>query len=197
LTEGTGQHGPGRVVVISGPSGVGKSTIIREALERTGAAYSVSVTTRPPRPGEVEGRDYRFVDRRTFRRMVRDGELLEWAEVFGHSYGTPAEPVWQAVESGGTIVLDIDVQGALQVHRRLPAATFVLIVPPSDEDLRQRLAGRNSEDQQQAQRRLAAATKELETTRRSGIYTRCVVNDDLETAIQAVVGIVQEESPKR
>jgi guanylate kinase len=197
LSNKAEQHSPGRVVVISGPSGVGKSTIIRQVLQRTGAAYSVSVTTRPPRPGEVDGRDYRFVDRQTFHRMARDGELLEWAEVFGHDYGTPAEPVRQAIESGRTIVLDIDVQGALQVHRRLPAATFVLIVPPSDEALRQRLAGRNSEDRQQAKRRLAAATKELETTRCSGIYTRCVVNNDLETAIRAVVGIVQEESPKR
>ena len=91
--------------------------------------------------------------------MVRDGELLEWAEVFGHRYGTPAEPVRQAMAAGRTILLDIDVQGAMQVHRQMPEATFVLIVPPSDQALRQRLAARGSEDPGQAERRLAAAEK--------------------------------------
>ncbi len=197
MTEETGQRSPGRVVVISGPSGVGKSTIVRQVLRRTEVDFSVSVTTRAPRPGEVDGRDYRFVDRQAFERMVRDGKLLEWAKVFRHRYGTPAEPVRRAVEAGRTIVLDIDVQGAVQVHRKMPAATFVLIVPPGDEALRQRLAGRNSEDGSQTEQRLADAAKELEAAHRSGIYTHSVVNDDLETAIRAVVGIVQEESAKQ
>ena len=184
-------------MVISGPSGVGKSTIVRQVVARTGAVFSVSVTTRPPRAGEVDGRDYRFVDGPTFERLVRDGELLEWAEVFGHSYGTPAEPVRQAIESGKTILLDIDVQGAMQVHRQMPTATFVLIAPPDDQALQQRLAGRGSENGPEAQRRLAAAKKEVDTARRSGIYTHDVVNDDLETAIDAVVAIIQEESVER
>ncbi len=185
------------MVVLSGPSGVGKSTIVHEVLRRTGAAYSVSATTRDPRPGEVDERDYRFVDGLAFQRMVRDGELLEWAEVFGHSYGTPAEPVRQAVASGRTVLLDVDVQGAVQVHKRIPDATFVLIVPPSDEALRQRLVGRGSEDEPQARRRLAAAKRELEAAQRSGIYTHRVVNDDLEMAVQSVARIVQEESAGR
>jgi guanylate kinase len=197
LSDEAKQHGPGRVVVISGPSGVGKSTIVGEVLRQTGAAFSVSVTTRPPRPGEVDGRDYRFIDGPAFQRLDRDGELLEWAMVFGQAYGTPAKPVRQAVEAGKTIVLDIDVQGALQVHRKMPAATFVLIVPPSDEALRQRLAGRGSENGEEAQRRLAAATKELDDARRSGIYKHNIVNDDLEKAVQAIVGILREESEKK
>ncbi|MCJ7544652.1 MAG: guanylate kinase [Phycisphaerae bacterium] len=176
---------------------MGKSTIVREVLRRTGAAYSVSVTTRAPRADEVDGRDYCFVDRPTFQQKVRDGELLEWAEVFGQYYGTPAEPVRQAVASGRTVLLDIDVQGAVQVHRQMPGATFVLIAPPTDEALRRRLVGRGSEDPAQAQRRLAAARTELEQAERSGFYTHRVVNDDLETAIEAVVAVVREESAGR
>ena len=184
-------------MVVSGPSGVGKSTIVRQVLARTGAAYSISATTRSPRPGEVDGRDYRFVDRATFDRMVSGGELLEWAEVFGNRYGTPAGPVQEALESGRTIVMDIDVQGAMQVHERLPDATFVLIVPPGEQALRQRLANRGSENGPEVERRLAAAKSELDTARRSGIYAHCVVNDDLETAVEAVTAIVQQESVGR
>jgi guanylate kinase len=190
-------QGPGHVVVVSGPSGVGKSTIVGQVLQRMGAAFSVSVTTRPPRPGEVDGRDYHFIDGPTFQGLDRDGELLEWAMVFGHAYGTPARPVREAVAAGKTIMLDIDVQGAMMVHRKVPGAAFVLIVPPGDEALRQRLAGRGSENGAEAQRRLAAATKELDAARRSGIYTHQVVNDDLEKAVQAVVAIVREESVKK
>jgi guanylate kinase len=185
------------VVVVSGPSGVGKSTIVRKVLARTGAAYSVSATTRRPRAGEIDGRDYRFVDRPTFERMARDGELLEWAEVFGNLYGTPAGPVREATAAGWTVLMDIDVQGAMQVHRRMPEATFVLILPPSDQALRERLANRGSEDGAQVERRLAAAKSELDTAQRSGIYAHCVVNDDLETAIDAVTAIVQQESARR
>lgn len=184
-------------MVISGPSGVGKSTIVHEAMRRTGAAFSVSATTRAPRPGEVDGREYRFVDRPTFQRMIREGQLLEWADVFGQFYGTPAEPVRQAVASGRTILLDIDVQGAVQVHRQMPGATFVLIAPPSDDVLRQRLAARGSEERPEVERRLAAAKSELEQAERSGFYTHRAVNDDLETAIEAVVDVIQEESAGR
>jgi guanylate kinase len=176
---------------------VGKSTIVRQVLARTGAAYSISATTRSPRPGELDGRDYRFVDRATFQRMASGGELLEWAEVFGNFYGTPAGPVRQAVDSGKTIVMDIDVQGAMQVHERLPEATFVLIVPPGEQALRQRLANRGSESGPETERRLAAAKSELDTARRSGIYAHSVVNDDLETAVEAVAKVVQQESAGR
>ena len=183
----------GRLVVISGPSGVGKSTIAKEVLNRTGAAFSVSATTRRPREGERDGREYRFVDRQTFQQMIADSELLEWAEVFGEYYGTPAAPVRQAVRAGETILLDIDVQGGRQVHEKMPEATFVLIVPPGGRELADRLAGRDSESQAQRVRRLAKAEKEIETAKQSGVYNRIVVNDNLETAIGEVVKIVNEE----
>lgn len=181
----------GKLVVITGPSGVGKSTIVKEVLARTGARFSVSATTRPPRPGETNGRDYYFVDRATFERMIAAGELLEWADVFGKRYGTPAGPVRQSVASGQTVVLDIDVQGGLQVARLMPEATFVLIVPPSLDELRRRLTSRGTEDAATVARRLAKADEEIRTARDSGVYKNVVVNDDLETAIRETVNIVQ------
>ena len=185
----------GKLVVVSGPSGVGKSTILREVLRRTGALYGVSVTTRGPRPGEVDGREYRFTDRPTFRKMIDAGELLEHAEVFGELYGTPAGRVLEAIRDGKTVVLDIDVQGGLQVARKMPQATFILIVPPGEAELARRLRGRGSEDQAAVQRRLAKARYEMETARQSGVYNHVVVNDDLESAVRQVVGIVNQECP--
>ena len=183
----------GKVVVVTGPSGVGKSTILREALRRTGAAYSVSATTRDPRPGEVDGRDYRFVSRQAFEQMIADGELLEWAEVFGHYYGTPARPVRQATGDGKTMILEIDVQGGIQVHEKMPHAAFVLVLPPDEADLQRRLAARGTESQEVLQRRFTKAKEEILAARRSGIYTHTVVNDDLARAIDAVVGIIAQE----
>ena len=182
----------GRLVVITGPSGVGKSTIVQVVRERTGVLYSVSCTTRPPRPGEVDGRDYRFVSRETFERMVAADELLEWADVFGNFYGTPAQPVRDALAAGKTILLEIDIQGGLQVARRMPEATFVLIVPPDDTELRRRLVGRGTESQDVVERRLAKARQEIAAARQSGSYTHTVVNDNLERAIQEVTAIIQE-----
>jgi guanylate kinase len=189
----------GQVVVISGPSGVGKTTIVKEVLKRTGADYSVSATTRLPRAGEVDGRDYRFVDRAQFEEMVRQGRMLEWAEVFGQLYGTPEGSVQEALAAGRTMVLDIDVQGAIQVHRKMPEATFLLILPPSRQELARRLAGRGSEDPQAVARRLAAAEKEISTAQTSGVYNHEVINDRLEEAVAQVVGLIQagkKESPK-
>ena len=182
-----------RLVVITGPSGAGKSTIAKAVCERTGVLYSVSRTTRQPRPGEVDGRDYRFVSREKFQQMIDADELLEWAEVFGNLYGTPAQPVRAAMLNGGTILLEIDIQGGLQVARRAPRATFVLILPPDDAELRRRLVGRGTESQDVIERRLAKARREIATARQSGSYTHTVVNDNLERAIQEVVAIIQEQ----
>lgn len=173
---------------------MGKSSITREVIRRTGAAFSVSATTRAPRDGEVDGREYRFVDGAAFRRMIDGGELLEWAEVFGEMYGTPAEPVRRAVDAGRTVLLEIDVQGGLQVHRKMPEATFVLVVPPDDEELARRLFGRRTEAAEAAKKRLTKAREEVRIARESGIYNHTVVNDELDAAVEQVVRIVSEES---
>ena len=187
----------GKLVVVSGPSGVGKSTIVKEVLARTAVAYSVSATTRQPRAGEVDGRDYFFVDRARFEQMIRDGELLEWAEVFGNLYGTPKRCVQEAVASGRTVLLEIDVQGGLQVAGTMPQAVFILLLPPSDQELRRRLAGRRSEDEDSLARRLDKARHEIDIATSSGVYRHCVVNSGLQEAIEQVVGIINQESCAR
>ena len=180
----------GKLVVISGPSGSGKSTIAAEVIKRTDAKFSVSVTTRSPRPGEVAGRHYRFVSGAEFEIIRRSGELLEWAEVFGRLYGTPTKAVAEALESGQDVLLDIDVQGGMQVHDKMPSATFVLIVPPDSEELARRLCGRGTEDQAELAERLAQAKAETAAARDTGIYDHEIVNDDLERTIDQVVDIV-------
>ncbi|MCY2924275.1 MAG: guanylate kinase [Planctomycetota bacterium] len=185
--------GEGKLVVITGPSGVGKSTIVREALARTGASFSVSATTRSPRPGEVEGVHYRFLDAEAFEKLVADGQMLEWANVFGQCYGTPAAPVREALAAGKTVILEIDVQGGLQVHARRPDGTFILIVPPNEAALAKRLAGRGTEAPDVMARRLAKAKDELIAASESGAYTHVVVNDDLEKAIARVVDIINKQ----
>ena len=187
----------GKLVVITGPSGVGKTTIVHEVLKRCDVVFSVSVTTRGRRKGEVDGRDYRFVNRAEFEKMIADGGLLEWAEVFGELYGTPAEPIERAMAAGNTVMLDIDIQGGLQVHEKVSNATYILICPPDETVLASRLAARASEDEQVMKRRLARAAKEVQTARESGIYDHCIVNDDLETAIRQVCEIVDEESAEK
>ncbi len=182
----------GKLVVVTGPSGVGKSTIISAARSRTDAAYSVSVTTRRPRPGEVDGEDYRFIDRESFDRMKDDGALLEWAEVFGNCYGTPKLPVQEAIEQGGVIILEIDIQGGMQVHAQLPDETFVLILPPGKEALRKRLHFRGTEDEVTLRQRLKKSEEEIRMARDSGIYTHEIVNNDVETAVDRLVEIILE-----
>ncbi len=184
----------GKLVVVSGPSGVGKTTIVREVARRTGAAFSVSVTTRPRRQDETDGDDYRFVDLARFEEMIARDELLEWAEVFGQYYGTPAGPVRRAIEAGRTVLLDIDVQGGRQVAEKMPEATFVLIVPPSEAELARRLRVRGSEDEEALADRLAKAGAEIDTARSCGAYNHTVVNDDLETAIALIERIINEET---
>jgi guanylate kinase len=185
----------GRLIVITGPSGVGKSTIVAQVLEQTEARYSISATTRAPREGEVDGTDYYFVSRPTFENMMETGKLLEWAQVFGGEYyGTPLEPVRDAIANGETMVLEIDVQGGLLVHRKMADETYVLIVPPNEEVLAGRLVGRGTEDPEAAAERLAKATEEIRIARDSGVYTIEVINDDLALAIAEVVAIVNQES---
>jgi len=182
----------GKLVVISGPSGVGKSSLARLVVQGADAQFSVSATTRKPRGGEIDGRDYMFLDRPAFEKMVEAGELLEWAEVFGELYGTPAGPVREALEEGKTVLLDIDVQGGMQVHEKMPDATFILVVPPDEAELARRLRGRGSETEDELAKRLALAGKEIEAAKRSKVYNHVVVNDDLARAAGQIVEIVKE-----
>ncbi len=175
--------------MIAGPSGVGKGTLVRRLLERLPRLrVSVSATTRPPRPNERDGVDYVFVSDEAFSAMARDGALLEWAEVFGHRYGTPVRPVQEALGSGQDVVLEIDVQGAFQVRERMPTAVLILIEPPSMAELERRLRERGTEDEERLAERLATAAWELE---QRTWFDHTVVNDDLERAVDLLVAIIQ------
>jgi len=186
---------PGRLIVISGPSGAGKTSICRALLRRLpDAVWSVSVTTRAPRPGEIDGESYRFVSREEFSQLVDRGELLEHAEYVGERYGTPKAPILAAIERGCCVVLEIDVQGGMQVARRMPDSVRLFVLPPDRHSLRARLEGRNTELVTQLNRRLAEADGEIAVARDSGCYRHFVVNDVLDETIEEVLRIVQQES---
>jgi guanylate kinase len=180
---------PGRLFVISGPSGSGKSTIARLALERPDvrARLSVSATTRAPRPGEEDGRDYFFRTRDAFERERAEGRFLETAEVHGHWYGTPAAPVRDALSQGDCVLLEIDVQGALIVRERVPAAILVFVNVPSFTELEARLRARATDSEATIARRLANAKRELE---QAHLYDFQLMNRDLDRAVDDVVALL-------
>jgi guanylate kinase len=181
----------GCVVVLSGPSGVGKSTICREVLDRLGdVEFSVSVTTREKSESEVEGRDYRFVSKEQFQEYLADGLFLEHAEVFGNFYGTPRDQVDQAIEAGSTIILEIDVQGAKQAKQIYPEAVMIFILPPSKKDLAERLNGRGRDGGELIEERLSGADTEIAAAWQ--YYEHMVINDKVEQAIEEVVAIIKE-----
>ena len=186
-----GDKKKGLLIVLSAPSGAGKSTLCQHLLKKNrNMMYSISVTTRLPRPGEVDGQDYFFVTDAAFKAMIRRGEFAEHALVHGHSYGTPKSFLNRVRNDGRDVLLDIDVQGALQVKRHYPDAVLIFITTPTLEELERRLRARCSETEAQLRLRLAAARREMGFLKR---YDYHVVNDRIASAFEKLMAIVQAE----
>jgi guanylate kinase len=191
----SGGCAPGRLIVLSGPSGVGKDTVLHALFEHDPRLrYSISYTTRPPRPGEVDGVAYTFVDESTFRRLDEAGEFLETAVVHGNRYGTSRRRVEAMLARGDRVVLKIDVQGAAAVRERLPDALFIFLLPPSLDVLRQRLRDRGTDDDAALARRDADAAREMAEASR---YDHLVVNDSVERAAREILDIVESSCGAR
>ncbi len=185
----------GALFVVSGASGTGKTTLLRAALERVpGLAFSVSATTRAPRAGERDGVDYHYVTPDRFAEMLRNGQLLEHAEVYGTLYGTPRAPVEAALREGRSIVLDIDVQGASQVRRAFPDAVTIFVLPPRVETIRERLEARGTDRPEVVERRIRDAHAQIA---RCGEYDYLVMNDVLATAHAQMQGVFLAELSRR
>ncbi|MGH8871033.1 MAG: guanylate kinase [Acidimicrobiia bacterium] len=178
----------GRILVVAGPSGSGKSSIVRDLLERLDVEFSVSSTTRLPRPGERHGVHYDFISRRDFDAMIANDELLEWAEYNNRFYGTPAAPVDEAIAAGRDILLEIDIQGARQVRERRPEAVMFFIAPPSLEELEKRLRRRGDTSEEDIEERLEIA--ESETAEAPTLFDHIVVNENLDQAVDDMVGLI-------
>ena len=181
----------GLLIVISGASGTGKGTVCKELLAREhGVAFSVSATSRAPREGEQDGREYYFRTRAEFEAMIAEGAFLEYADVYGNYYGTPLAPIEARRSAGEDILLEIDTQGALNVMERCPDGTFIFLLPPSLEELRRRITGRGTESEESLARRLAAARDEIRLGRR---YRYAVLNDTVEDATARIQTILTAE----
>ena len=180
----------GKLMVISGPSGCGKSTVIGKMMAgRENVEFSVSATTRSPRPGEREGVDYFFVSRERFDEMLQNDELLEHAEFVGNCYGTPKSQVCQRLESGVSVILDIEVQGAAQVKQKLPEAVTVFLAPPGLDALEHRLRGRGTESEETIRARLETARREMAL---APTYDYTVINDDPDRASRELGAILDK-----
>lgn len=183
----------GLLVVISGPSGVGKTTIVHRVRDAFDAVFSVSATTRPQSKSEIDGKDYYFISPEQFSEKVENHDFLEHAEVFGcHRYGTLKKPVDETLASGKIMLLDIDVQGGIQVRENMPQSVRIFILPPSEQELLRRLEARGREDDESIQRRFKDATQEIKLAQSSGAYAYFIVNDDLDLAIAEATAIIRE-----
>ncbi|MBU1237040.1 MAG: guanylate kinase [Gammaproteobacteria bacterium] len=181
--------GAGTLIVVSAPSGAGKSTLVKMLMERDAQVrHSVSYTTRPPRPGEVDGREYNFIDIAVFSAMRDHGDFLEWAEVHGNFYGTSRVWLAEQVQSGHDTLLEIDWQGAQQVRRLFPEAVSIFILPPSVAELERRLRSRGQDAEDVIQRRVAAALGEM---RHVGEFDFAIINKDLQVAIDDLAAAVR------
>ncbi len=184
----------GILLIISGPSGVGKGTVCRHLLKiRDTVSLSVSTTTRPPRPTEREGVEYNFTSLSRFKSMIDEGAFLEWAVVHGHYYGTNLDPVQLALSRGEDLILEIDVQGAIQVMEKAPEAVSIFLAPPSLEALEERIKGRGTESSEKINSRLETARKEMKAY---NLYDYIVVNDTVEHAAEQISSIIDAEKCK-
>ena len=181
----------GVLVVLSGPSGAGKGTVSQALLRsEPGLVLSISATTRLPRNGETDGVSYYFISREKFLMMIEGDEFLEWARVYDNFYGTPRLPVEETLARGKDVLLEIDVQGGLQVKSKLPEAVLIFLLPPSWKELEARLAGRGSESPEEVQKRLQWAKRELQSL---SLYDYAVVNDRVEKAVEQIRSIITAE----
>lgn len=182
---------PGKLVVVSGPSGAGKSTVLSKVLAADpNKMFSVSATTREPRPGETDGVDYFFVNRERFEQMIAEDDLLEYACYVGNYYGTPKKPVLDSIAAGRDVFFDIEVQGAMQIKRRHPEAILIFLIPPHFSDIESRLRGRCTETDEKVMQRLQTAKEEY---RHADIYDYVVINDDPYRAVNEINSIVTAE----
>jgi guanylate kinase len=178
----------GKLIVLTGPSGVGKGTLMQSLLQRHPELYySVSVTTRAPRPGEIDGKNYYFISRSKFEQLVAQGEFLESAEFAGNYYGTPREAVLNQIQSGQLVLLEIELEGARQIRASFPEALSIFILPPSFEELEKRIRGRGQDSEAAIARRLQRAHEEVQAADEFDIQ---IVNDDFETALNAIEAAV-------
>jgi len=174
----------GKLIVLTGPSGVGKGTLMNAILQRYPELhYSVSATTRSPRPGEVNGKNYHFITRSEFENLVTQGEFLEWAEFAGNCYGTPREAVLNHIQSGKLVVLEIELEGARQIRHSFPSALSIFILPPSFAELEKRIRGRGQDAQEAISRRLNRAEEEIAAADEFDLQ---IINDDFEQALQEI-----------
>ncbi len=185
----------GLLVVLSGPSGVGKGTVRKALFDLEGhdLEYSTSMTTRAPRSGEIDGEDYYFVSREEFERRIKDDAFLEWAEFVGHYYGTPKDKIETHLKAGKEVVLEIEVQGALQVREKAPDGVFIFVAPPNKEALYRRLLRRGTESAETIQKRMDKAEREFPLAHK---YDYIVINDEVTNAADRVLAIIRAEHAK-
>ena len=185
----------GLLVVISGPSGVGKGTVRKALFEmpKHNLTYSISMTTRKMRPGEVDGKDYYFVSKEEFEGKIKDGKFLEYAEFVGNYYGTPLDKVNEQLDAGNEVVLEIEVEGAQQVKEKMPDCVMIFIVPPGKQALYDRLKGRGTESEEVIQERIAKANREFA---KANLYDYIVVNDEVNNAADRIMAIIRAEHAK-